>query len=87
MPLAMLFGARRVPCCEFCIAGDSSGSGTIAWPQRQLDRRLEEAAEAVGGVYRRSQMPLKLALALRGTVAGHRLGPLEGGGGGGLPRF
>ena len=26
-------------------------------------------------------MPLKLALAVRGTFAGHRLGALEGGGG------
>ena len=32
-----------------------------------------------------AQMPLKLALGLRGTVAGHRLGALEGGGY--LPQF
>ena len=30
-------------------------------------------------------MPLKPALAVRGTVAGHRLGALEGGGGSPLP--
>ena len=30
-------------------------------------------------------MPLRLALGVRGTVAGHRLGALEGGGGGGTP--
>ena len=35
--------------------------------------------------YCRLQMPLKLALAVRDTVAGHRLGALEGGGGGNLP--
>ena len=50
-------------------------------PQRRLDRRLEEVAEAVGGGYCRLQMPSNLALAVRGTVAGHRLGALEGGGG------
>ena len=50
-------------------------------PQRQLDRWLEEVAEAVGGGYCRLQMPLRLALGVRGTVAGHRLGALEGGGG------
>ena len=50
-------------------------------PQRRLGRRLEEAAKAVGGGYCRLQMPLRLALAVRRTVAGHRLGALEGGGG------
>ena len=49
-------------------------------PQRRLGRRLEEVAEAVGGGYCRLQMPLKPALAVRGTVAGHRLGAVEGGG-------
>ena len=38
-----------------------------------------EVAEAVVGRYCRLQMPLKLALTVRGTVAGHRLGALEGG--------
>ena len=33
----------------------------------QSDRRLEEVAKAVGGGYCRLQMPLKLALAVRGT--------------------
>ena len=50
-------------------------------PQKRLGRRLEGVAKAVGGGYCRSQMPLKLALAIRETVAGHRLGVLEGGGG------
>ena len=57
-------------------------------PQQRLGRPLEEVAKAVGGGYCRGQMPLKLALAVRGTVAGHRLGALEGGGRGGyLPPF
>ena len=46
-------------------------------PQKRLGRRLEEVAKAVGGGYCRLQMPLKLALGVRGTVAGHRLGALE----------
>ena len=40
-------------------------------PQRRLDRRLEEVAQAVGGGYCRLRMPL--ALGVRGTVAGHGL--------------
>ena len=48
-------------------------------PQRRLGRRLEEVAKAVGGGYCRLQMPLRLALGVRGTVAGHRLDALEGG--------
>ena len=47
----------------------------------RLDRRLEEVAKAVGGGYCRLQMPLKPTLAGRETVAGHRLGALEGAGG------
>ena len=50
-------------------------------PRRRLGRRLEEVAKAVGGGYCRLQMPVKLALVVRETVAGHRLGALEGGGG------
>ena len=55
----------------------SEGKGPQRRPQKRLDRRLEEVAKAVGGGYRRLQMPLSLALAVRGTVAGHRLGALE----------
>ena len=55
--------------------GASEGEG----PQRRLDRRLEEVAKVIGGGYCRLQMPLSLALAVRGTVAGRRLGALEGG--------
>ena len=57
------------------------GKGPQRRPQWRLDRRLEEVATAVGGGYCRLQMPLKPALAVRGTVAGHRLGAPEGGGG------
>ena len=59
------------------------GKGPQRRPQERLDRRFEEVAKAVRGGYCRLQMPLGLALAVRGTVAGHRLGALEGGGGGG----
>ena len=38
--------------------------------------------QTVGGSYCRIQLPLKLALAIRQTVAGRRQGALEGGGGG-----
>ena len=51
-------------------------------PQRRLGRRLEEGAKAVGAGYCRLQMPLKPALSVRKTVAEHRLGALEVGGGG-----
>ena len=54
-------------------------------PQQRLGRRLEEVAKAVGGGYCRLQMPLTLTLGVREAVAGHRLGALEGGGGGYLP--
>ena len=53
--------------------------------QKRLDRRLEEVAKVVGGGCCRLQMPLKPALAVRETVAGHRLGALEWGGGGRQP--
>ena len=49
-------------------------------PQWRLGRRLEGVAKAVGGGYCRLQMPLRLPLGVRGTVAGQRLGGLEGGG-------
>ena len=48
-------------------------------PQRRLDRRLEEVAKRVGGSYCRLQMPLNPALGVSRTVAGQRLGALEGG--------
>ena len=60
--------------------GPCSAFSAPRWPW------LEGVAEVVGGGYCRLQMPLKLALGVRGTVAGHRLGALEGGGGD-LPPF
>ena len=53
------------------------GKGPRRRSQKRLGRRLEEVAKAVGGGYLRLQMPWKLALAVRGTVAGRRLGALE----------
>ena len=53
----------------------SEGNGSRRRPQRRLGRRLEEVAKAVGGGNCRLPMPLRLALGVRGTVAGHRLGP------------
>ena len=61
------------------------GKGLQRWPQRRLDRHLEEVVKAVGGGYCRLQMPLQLALGVRETVAGHRLGALEEGGEGTSP--
>ena len=54
---------------------------------KRLDRRLEEVAKVVGGGYCRLHMPLKLALAVRETVAEHRLGALEVGEGCPPPLF
>ena len=66
--------------------GALEGKGPERQSQKRLDRWLEEVAKAVGGGYCRLQMPLRLALGVKGTVAGHRLG---GGlsGGGYLPPF
>ena len=61
------------------------GKGPLRRPQKPLDSRLEEVAKAVGGCYCRLQMPFKLALAVRETVAEHRMGALDGGGGGVSP--
>ena len=58
------------------------GKGPQRRPQKRLGRRLEEVAAAVGGGYCRLQMPLSLALGVRETAAGHRLGALERVGGG-----
>ena len=63
------------------------GKGPQRRPERRLDRRLEEVAEAVGGGYCWLQMPLRLALVVRETVARHRQGALEEGGGGYPPPF
>ena len=63
------------------------GKGPQRRPQKRLDKRLEEVAKAVGGGYCQLQMPLKLALGVRETVAGRRLGALDEGGGGVPPPF
>ena len=60
--------------------GSIGREGTSEAAPKRLGRRLEEVAKAVGGGYCRLQMPLRLALGVRGTVAGRRLGALEGGG-------
>ena len=57
------------------------GKGPQRRPQRRLYTRLEAVAKPLGGGYRRLQMPSRLALGVRGTVAGRRLSALEGGGG------
>ena len=59
----------------------SEGEGPQRRPRRRVDWRLEEVAKAVAGGYCRLQTPLKRALGVRETVAGNRLGALEGGGG------
>ena len=71
---------RRVPTRDTL-----EGKAPRRRPQRRLGRQLEEVAKAVGGGYCQLQMPLSLALGVRGTVAGHRLGALEKGGGGTSP--
>ena len=43
-------------------------------PQKRFGRRLEGVAEAVGGGYCRLQIPLRLALGVEETLAGHGLG-------------
>ena len=57
------------------------GKGPQRPPQKRLDRRLRRVPKRLAGGYCRLQMPLRLALGVRETVAGHRLGGLEGGGG------
>ena len=63
-----------------CSKAALEGKGPQRRSQKRLDRRLEEVAKAVGGGYCRLQMPLKLAVTVRETVAGHSLGALEEGG-------
>ena len=91
-----LCSCRHVPCLSMAPSGLTAsikhpqypgirdaleGKGPQRRPQKRLDRRLGEVAQAVGGGYCRLQMPLSLALGVRKTVAGRRLGALEGGGG------
>ena len=77
-------GAQAAPGAEGRLSRDAlEGKGPQRRPQKRLDRRLEGVAKAVGGGYCRLQMPLKLALVVRKTVAGR---PGRGGGVY-LPRF
>ena len=50
-----------------------AGKGPQRRPQQRLGRRLEEVTKAVGGGYCR--LPLRVALAVRGTVAGRMFAP------------
>ena len=80
--LRTAIASRRIHAAVEGGGGDASeGKGPQRRPQRRLGRRLEEVAKAVGGGYCRLHMPLRLALGVRGTAAGHRLGALKGGGG------
>ena len=88
-----LQAAQLVPYpCWHAVSGHGprdalEGKGPQRRPQKRLGRRLEGVARAVGGGYCRLQMPLSLALGVRGTVAGHRLRAVERGGGGPLRPF
>ena len=77
--------ALRYHRCLFQARDASEGKGPQRRPQKRLDGRLEEVAEAVVGGYCRLQMPWSLALAIGETVGGSRLGTLEGGRGAYLP--
>ena len=57
--------------------GGGGGQGRIR-REGTSETAPEAVGQAVGGGYCRLQMPLKPALAVRETVAGHRLGALEG---------
>ena len=60
--------------------GDASeGKAPGRRPWKRTNRRLEEGAKAVGGAYSWLQMLLKPTFGVRETVAGHKLGTLEGG--------
>ena len=69
-------GSRRGGGGQGCIRGKGISEGA----PEAVGRRLGEVAKAVGGGYCWLQMPLRLALGVRGTVAGKRLGALDGGG-------
>ena len=67
---------RIPPHAQGCIRREGASEAAPA-----AGRRLEEGTKAVGGGYCRLRMPLRLAVGVRETVAGHRLGALERGGG------
>ena len=76
-PASATAPAPRLALAPSCPSPQGQDALEGTGPQKRLDRRLG------GGGYCGLQMPLRLALAVRGTVAGRRLGALEGGGGGG----
>ena len=69
------FGSQTPPLSRVAL----KGKGPRRQSQKRLDRRLQDVSKAVGGGYCRLQLPLRLALNVRGTVPGHRLGALKGG--------
>ena len=75
-------GCNGANCCTRGGGGRDAleGKAPPRQPPKPLGRRLEEVAKAVGGGYCRLQIPLRLALGVRRTVAGQRLGALEGAG-------
>ena len=68
--------AGAVPHRQGCIGREEASE---AAPEA-VRQAVGGGCQAVGGGYCRLQMPLKLPLGVRGTVAGHRMGPLERGG-------
>ena len=71
---------------DFTATGKEQGCVRRAGASEAAPEAVRQAVgeclrQAVGGGYCRLPMPLKSALGVRGTVAGHRLGALEGGGG------
>ena len=58
------------------------GEGTSEGALEAVRQAVGAGCAAVGGGYCRLRLPLELALGVRETVAGHRLGALEKGGGG-----
>ena len=68
-----LDGTPPPPAPQGCIRRE----GTSEAATEAVGQALEEVAKAVGGGYCRLQVPLKLALGVRETVAGHRLGALS----------
>ena len=59
--------------------------GTAEAAPEAVRQAVEGGCQSGWGGYCRLKMPLKLALGVRETVAGHRLGALEGGGSPPLP--
>ena len=63
------------------IPGEVGGGQGCIRREGTSEAGLGEVAKAFGGGYCQLQMPLRLALGVRGTAGGRKLGALEGGGG------